>query len=174
MYCPRRNSGVLFFHWAWTALQPSLLRELPVWGWKQCDDLSEPEEGCVQLPVASSGPFKLSEMKIFLFAWSRLEGIFCHLHLEEFWQIQVSKEENDYSGISSGFCSQWNRVMLAVFVFKYFLQILKLRSVCFRSGQQKQISGLILVTHLLSPSHMLGWRWQQEGTRIFNEHLMQR
>ena len=87
--------------------------------------LSEPKEGWIQLPVVSSGLFKLSEMKIFLFAWSRLEWIFCHLHLEEFWQIQVSKEENHYSGISSGFCSQWNRVMLAILVFKTFLQILK-------------------------------------------------
>ena len=59
--------------------------------------------------------------------------------------------------------------MLAVFVFKSFLQILRLRSVQFRSGQQKQIQWLNTGHSLLSPSHMLGWRWKQEGTRIFHE-----
>lgn len=30
--------------------------------------------------------------------------------------MQVSKGESDYSGVGSGFCSQWDRVMLAIFL----------------------------------------------------------
>lgn len=35
--------------------------------------ISDPKEEWIQLPTVSSEPFLLSEMKIFLFAWARLD-----------------------------------------------------------------------------------------------------
>lgn len=80
---------------------------------------------------------------------------------------------------SSGFCSQWDRVMLAIFVFKSLLQILlklrKTRSVLGLSQVKKiKFSDLIMLTcHSLARPFtlvILGLRWwQQENTHILHK-----
>lgn len=126
--CPRRNPEIsvffFFLNWEWISSQSHLC-------WENC--LSENGSSMDhQWSKRGVNPAPNSILWAFSPKWdenlpiclSQVGLIFCHLHPKESWQTQVSREESDYSGIGSGFCSQWDRGMLALLIFKTFLQIL--------------------------------------------------
>lgn len=84
--------------------------------------------------------------------------------------VQVSKGESDYSGVGSGFGSQWARVMLAIFLsvlYKSYQNLERpdLYRIWVKSTKANSTINTSFCTCLLCPSRMLilgsGW-WPQQ------------